>query len=70
ADAYFIGIARWTKYHDVVDRKAYPGVQRLFERLEDDPAEEFAHAIEHGEDAKGAGGFQGHVSLDKALAEI
>ncbi|MGE4251107.1 MAG: glutathione S-transferase family protein [Parvibaculaceae bacterium] len=70
ADAYFIGIARWTKYHDVVDRKAYPGVQRLFERLEDDPAVEFAHAIEHGEDAKGAGGFQGHVSLDKALAEI
>jgi glutathione S-transferase len=67
ADAYFIGIARWTKYHDVIDRKDYPGLQGLFERLEDDPAVEFAHAIEHGDDAKGAGGFLGHVSLEKVL---
>lgn len=67
ADAYFIGIARWTKYHDVVDRKDYPGLQGLFERLEADPAVKFAHAIEHGEDAEGAGGFLGHVSLEKAL---
>jgi glutathione S-transferase len=67
ADAYFIGIVRWTKYHDVIDRKDYPGLQGLFERLEADPAVKFAHAIEHGEDAKGAGGFTGHVALEKAL---
>jgi glutathione S-transferase len=70
ADAYFVGIARWTKYHDVVDRKDYPGLQGLFERLEDDPAVKFAHAIEHGEDAKSAGSFLGHVSLETALSEI
>ncbi len=70
ADAYFIGIARWTKYHDVIDRKDYPGVQALFERLENDPAVKFAHAIERGEDVRGAGGFASHVSLEQALSEI
>lgn len=68
ADAYFIGIARWTKYHDVIDRRDYPGVQRLFDRLETDPAVRFAHAIERGETAISAGGYQGHVSLQDALA--
>lgn len=70
ADAYFIGIARWSKYHDVVDRKDYPAVQSLFERLESDPAVKFAHAIERGEDVRGTGGFAGHVSLEQALSEI
>lgn len=69
-DAYFIGIARWTKYHEVIDRKDYPGLQRLFDRVESDPAVKFAHAIEHGEDVRGSGGFAGHVSLEKALKEI
>jgi glutathione S-transferase len=73
ADAYFISIARWTKYHDVVDRRDYPGIQRLFERLEADPAVQFAHAIERGETAVSTGGFVGEVSLadilrDQALA--
>src|SRR5690606_4210535 len=45
ADAYFVGIARWTRYHEVVDRRDYPSLQRLFERLQADPAVEFAHAI-------------------------
>lgn len=70
ADAYFIGIARWTKYHNVVDLKDYPALKALFERLEDDPAVKFAHAIERDEDVKGAGGFGGHVSLEQALSEI
>ncbi|PSJ62621.1 glutathione S-transferase family protein [Kumtagia ephedrae] len=70
ADAYFAGIARWTKYHDVIDRKDYPGLQRLFERLEADPAVRFAHAIERGEEARGAGGFRGHVGLDEALERL
>lgn len=70
ADAYFIGIARWTKYHDVVDRKDYPALQTLFERLENDPAVKFAHAIERGENVQGSGGFAGHVGLEQALNEI
>jgi len=67
ADAYFIGIARWTKYHDVVDRRDYPGLQRLFEKLEADPAVRFAHAVERGETAVSGGGFLGEVPLDEVL---
>lgn len=67
ADAYFIGIARWTKYHDVVDRRDYPGLQRLFERLEADPAVQFAHAVERREPARSTGGFRGEISLEEAL---
>lgn len=70
ADAYFIGIARWTKYHDVVDRRDYPGLQRLFERLEADPAVQFAHAIERGEAARGIGGFRGEIGLEEALGRV
>ena len=69
ADAYFIGIARWTKYHDVVDRRDYPGLQRLFEKLEGDPAVRFAHAIERGETAVSGGGFLGEVILDDFLRQ-
>jgi glutathione S-transferase len=69
ADAYFIGIARWTKYHDVVDRRDYPSLQRLFEKLEADPAVRFAHAIERGETAISTGGFKGEISLDDALRQ-
>lgn len=69
ADAYFIGIARWTKYHDVVDRRDYPALQRLFERLEADPAVRFAHAIERGETAVSGGGFVGEVTLDVILRQ-
>ena len=32
--------------HDVLDRREYPRLQRLFERLEADSAVRFAHAIE------------------------
>jgi len=69
ADAYFIGIARWTKYHEVVDRRDYPGLQRLFERLEADPAVRFAHAVERGEPAISVGRFMGEVSLDDVLRQ-
>jgi glutathione S-transferase len=70
ADAYFVGIARWTRYHDVLDRREYPRLQRLFERLEADPAVRFAHAIERGETLQGAGGFQGHLRLEDALHRL
>lgn len=69
ADAYFAGLARWTDYHDI-DRRPYSAVQRLYERLQEDPAVRFAHAIEHGEPAAGAGGFSGHVTLAEAAAAL
>ncbi|WP_373048707.1 glutathione S-transferase family protein [Vulgatibacter sp.] len=69
-DAYFVGIARWTRYHDVVDRRDYPALQRLFEKLEADPAVQFAHAIEEQRSAVSAGGFEGEVRLEEALASL
>jgi len=68
ADAYFAGLARWTAYHDVIDRQDYPRVQALFERLEQDPGVRFAHAIERGENMGTSYGFRGHVSLEEAEA--
>jgi hypothetical protein len=70
SDAYFMGIARWNDYHRVLDRRDYPNVHRLHERLQADPAVRFAHAIEHGDEAQGAGGFQGHVALHQAVAAL
>ncbi|MCW4456598.1 glutathione S-transferase family protein [Flavobacterium sp. MXW15] len=67
ADAYFIGIARWNEYHQVVDRRDYPNLQRLYGQLEADPAVVFAHAIEQRESANSAGGFMGEISLDEVL---
>lgn len=70
ADAYFIGIARWNEYHQVVDRRDYPNLQRLYDKLEADPAVIFAHAIERQEPARGGGGFSGEVALEQVLDEL
>ena len=70
ADAYFIGIARWNEYHQVVDRRDYPNLQRLYDKLEADPAVIFAHAIERQEPARGAGGFAGEIDLEQVLDEL
>lgn len=68
ADAYFAGIARWNDFHQAVDRSNYPNVARLYDRLQQEPAVRFAHAIEEEREARSAGGFEGHVTLDEALA--
>jgi glutathione S-transferase len=64
ADAYFIGLARWGKYHRVVAPGQYPNLDRLIDRLEADPAVMFAHAIEDERAATTSGGFLGHITLD------
>ena len=69
ADAYFSGIARWADFHQVNPRDC-PRLHRLRQRLESDPAVRFAHVIEHEHAASSAGGFQGHVSLDAAMAAM
>lgn len=63
ADAYFAGIARWNDYHQVVDRREFPRVQQLFERLQDDAGMQFAHAVEAQRPATSSGGFLGEVQL-------
>jgi len=67
ADAYFFGVARWNDFHHAIDRMAYPAVNRLFQRLSQEPAVRFALAIEHEGPAQSAGGFRGHVSLEEVL---
>jgi glutathione S-transferase len=67
ADAYFVGIARWNEFHEVLDRRDYPALHRLRQRLEDDPAVRFAHAVEEEQNARSSGAFRGHVSLNEAL---
>jgi glutathione S-transferase len=67
ADAYFIGIARWNDFHQAVDRRRFPAVHRLYERMREEPAARFAHAIEHREAAKSSGGFLGEIGLAEAL---
>ena len=70
ADAYFMGIARWNDFHKVVDRTAYPALNGLYQRMLDDPAVRFAHAIEHAMAATSAGGFLGHVTLGDMLGRL
>lgn len=65
ADAYFVGVARWATYHKAVDPSRFPRVQRLIERLSNDPAVIFAQAIEEQRPATSAGGFRGHVTLEE-----
>ncbi|RYF42311.1 MAG: glutathione S-transferase family protein [Comamonadaceae bacterium] len=68
ADAYFAGIARWNDFHAVLDRSEFPALDALYQRLQQDPAVRFAHSVEHGEPAKGAGGFAGHMELGQVVA--
>lgn len=67
ADAYFAGIARWNDFHKVVDRSRFPTVNDLYQRMQQEPAVRFAHAIEHREKAESTGKFQGEVTLEEAL---
>lgn len=70
ADAYFAGLARWTAYHDVVNRADFPRLQRLFEKVEAEPAVQFAHAIEQQREAKSTGGFLGEMAFEDALGAL
>ncbi|WP_439497412.1 glutathione S-transferase family protein [Bosea sp. (in: a-proteobacteria)] len=68
ADAYFAGTARWNDFHKAVDWAAYPRVTALYQRLQQEPAVRFAHAIEEEHEVVSAGGFLGHISLDAVPA--
>ena len=68
ADAYFAGIARWADYHAVFERAAFPRIAALRARLADDAGVRFAQAIEENLSLPASSAFEGHVSLDDALA--
>lgn len=64
ADAYLFAIGRWAEYHKVFTlADSYPNVARYMRKLAEDPAVRFALEIETHGDARGNGGFQGHVSI-------
>ena len=66
ADAYFTGIARWNDFHKTVDIGRFPAVNDLYQRMLQEPAVRFAHAIEHQEKAESTGSFMGEIDLDQA----
>ena len=70
ADAYFMGIARWADFHQVIDRRDYPRIHRLYERLLEDPAVGFAQAIEHEKPVSGSRALMGHVDLHDVLGKM
>ncbi|MCE8033311.1 glutathione S-transferase family protein [Billgrantia tianxiuensis] len=68
ADAYLAGVGRWVAYHNrnyglFELEGAYQNLAGYLRRLDDDPAVQFARAIERGEQPVGQGHFKGHVSL-------
>lgn len=67
ADGLFIGIARWLDIHEVADRRRWPKLSALRDRLEADPAVIFATALESGEPATGSGSCLGHVGLSETI---
>lgn len=67
ADAYFTGIARWNDFHKIVDRSRFPAVDDLYQRMLQEPAVRFAHAIEHREKPESTGKFLGEIDLEEAL---
>lgn len=67
ADAVFVGVARWLELHDVADPARWPRLQRLRQRLQSNPAVQFALAVEDGERPAGSGACRGHVDLQQVI---
>lgn len=67
ADAVLIGVARWLDFHEVAEPARWPRLAELRQRLETDPAVQFATAIELGESPTGSGALLGQTSLDEVI---
>lgn len=67
ADAVFVGVARWTDFHQAIEPRDYPRILALRQRIEADPAFRFALAIEDGKPAIGSGAMKGLVPLEDVL---
>jgi glutathione S-transferase len=64
-DAYFAGVGRWIEQHMLFDvAREFRHLNRYMQGLRDDPAVQFALAIEAGEQVASAN-FKGHVTLDE-----
>lgn len=67
ADAVFVGVARWTDFHEAIEPRDYPRILALRQRIEADPAFRFALAMEDGKPAIGSGAMKGLVPLEEVL---
>ncbi|SMO57414.1 glutathione S-transferase family protein [Paracoccus laeviglucosivorans] len=70
ADALLIGVARWAAYHQITEASGWPRLTALRKRLEDDPAVQYATALETGEPATGNGACRGHVALQDLITRF
>ncbi len=70
ADAVLIGVARWSDFHDLRDKAAYPRLEALRARIETLPAVRFVMDIEEGLTPSGNGSFLGHVPLEDVLSRF
>lgn len=68
ADAVLTGVARWLDFHAVAERRRWPKLAALRERLEADPAVVYATALENGDSNPGAGFCTGHSVLERFIA--
>lgn len=70
ADAVLAGVARWLDFHAVAERRRWPKLAALRERLEADPAVVYATALENGDCNPGAGFCTGHSELADLMARF
>lgn len=70
ADAVLTGVARWLDFHAVANRRRWPKLAALRERLEADPAVVYATALENGDGNPGAGFCTGHVAPADVMARF
>ncbi|WP_118184891.1 glutathione S-transferase family protein [Paraburkholderia phosphatilytica] len=69
-DAYFAGVGRWIEHHMLFEvAREFPHLNRYQYRLREDPAVQFALAIEAGEQVTSAN-FKGHVTLDELQPKL
>lgn len=70
ADAVLTGVARWLDFHAVAERRRWPKLAALRERLEANPAVVYATALENGDSNPGAGFCTGHSVLADLMARF
>lgn len=70
ADAVLTGVARWLDFHAVAERRRWPKLAALRERLEADPAVIYATALENGDSNPGGGFCTGHAALADVMVRF
>ena len=70
ADAYFVGIARWAEYHQVLTTEQYPNLYRHLRKLRSDPAVIFADATEKALPAATTAKCLGPVTLEELESRL